>query len=697
MDRHSELRVHGVSGTPPRDMLYTDPVSYDQDSRLARVYQRSLDRSDVKAFHWGSLTAGRSVTSLWILLSPFALANVAGWMTVTANTWTRAFGRLAGMALTALFVVQVSHMALDIPYDALARRGDGTQPVLVAALFLAIAVVLVGGLGLLATQSHFQRHTLLERIRAVFSPRPRHLLPPIYWDTTPPPQQWDDPARGTALVRDQMWQVQGLLYRLIRLHLATVMGTLTVVVAYGLDAPGLELTAELTLVAVAAAVLLTTWAPRRRLVIRLTAVAPLAGLGLVAWAFLALLAADLDADSLSASGETTFVAAVSFGAAAALALFGEWGASYRTRGLGAFTVGWNALGVLAVAAFVGASLGLTGALMVEDWTGSAPGGESPILEMGGAWTSVAMLGLAGLLALIGLFLRRRPLAGQDTLAGHEEAAPESPLRRIVLRLPWLLGPIGVYGLVMGVVAWASACTWPARCDATRLPDWDLVWSTGMTVDLFGLTFELGRLTGWTKLLMVVSPALLIFRSIVGGLLKGQETRRKVSILWDVASFWPRWHHPLGPIAYSPHAVLQLGDEIAARRPDILAAHSQGSLIAAVAVAHLPAHVDAPALLTYGSQLGALYPGMFPSVGVDDLVEEVKLRVGGRWINLWRRSDPIGGQYVPVLGSANWYVDTGSGHSYYELAPEYCAARLSLLAGGTTRPTDQEMADCWESG
>jgi hypothetical protein len=26
LDRIRELRVHGVSGTPPREMLYTDPI-----------------------------------------------------------------------------------------------------------------------------------------------------------------------------------------------------------------------------------------------------------------------------------------------------------------------------------------------------------------------------------------------------------------------------------------------------------------------------------------------------------------------------------------------------------------------------------------------------------------------------------------------------------------------------------------------
>jgi hypothetical protein len=87
--------------------------------------------------------------------------------------------------------------------------------------------------------------------------------------------------------------------------------------------------------------------------------------------------------------------------------------------------------------------------------------------------------------------------------------------------------------------------------------------------------------------------------------------------------------------------------------------------------------------------------MFPSVGVEALVEVVKARIGGLWINLWRRSDAIGGQYVEGLGPANWHVNTGSGHSRYELTPEFCQARTSLLLGSTVRPRQQDLIDCWD--
>ena len=73
-----ELRVHGVSGTPPSNLLFSEPVTYDQGWDLAIVFEPNRDDWDVKAFHWGSLTSKSSLTALWILLAPFAMADVAG-------------------------------------------------------------------------------------------------------------------------------------------------------------------------------------------------------------------------------------------------------------------------------------------------------------------------------------------------------------------------------------------------------------------------------------------------------------------------------------------------------------------------------------------------------------------------------------------------------------------------------------------
>lgn len=128
---------------------------------------------------------------------------------------------------------------------------------------------------------------------------------------------------------------------------------------------------------------------------------------------------------------------------------------------------------------------------------------------------------------------------------------------------------------------------------------------------------------------------------------------------------------------------------------MLAAHSQGSLIAAVALCLDPGDRAPGVFVTYGSQLGDLYPTLFPAVGLDTLVAEVTTQVEGRWLNLWRGSDAIGGQVVESLGTRNWEVSTGKGHSLYELTPEFCAARNAVLTGDLARPADPDLARCWE--
>ncbi|MGB7860789.1 MAG: hypothetical protein WBM90_09855, partial [Acidimicrobiia bacterium] len=258
------------------------------------------------------------------------------------------------------------------------------------------------------------------------------------------------------------------------------------------------------------------------------------------------------------------------------------------------------------------------------------------------------------------------------------------------------GFAGAYGIAAGVTAVVGACESFTDCDPVRLAP-GLSEPTGWTVDLLGFSFDLGTPVGVAKLLVVVVPAVLIFRSIVGGLLSGEDSRRKVGILWDLGSFWPRWFHPLGPPAYSPYAVTRLEETLREKNTQVLAAHSQGSLISAVALHHVPQNAVPLAFLTYGSQLGILYRRLFPSVGFEELTVEIQKRLGNRWVNLWRRSDPIGGQLIPELGIANWHLMTGFGHSQYELAPEYCAAREAGLSGDLEPPGYPDLVDCWERG
>ena len=154
-------------------------------------------------------------------------------------------------------------------------------------------------------------------------------------------------------------------------------------------------------------------------------------------------------------------------------------------------------------------------------------------------------------------------------------------------------------------------------------------------------------------------------------------RRSIGALWDVATFWPRAVHPLAPPCYAERAVPEIADRImllAGREasyhaaagevglerthgltvpsgPVLLTGYSQGSIIAPAVVAQLPAAVqEEVALLTLACPVRRLYGRAFPAYfGLDQLtalgrrlgVTGIPGQAGGRWKNLYRKTDFIG--------------------------------------------------------
>lgn len=641
-------------------------MTYDQGWDLAKLFETNRDDWDVKAYHWGSLTSKSSLTAFWILLAPFAMANVAGWMSESPNLWTRIWVRVGGLSLTGIFFAQVTNMALDIPL------ATGTSPTAVRWLFSAACVLLVGGIGWLSTQSSFKPLGFGERIRHLFSPTLR-AMNPLMKDP-----EWDDPALFDGVAGPRMWSVHSIVHRLRRIHLTFGMAVLSLVVGRVMESPPLTVTA--LVVAGSTMVLLAFTAgptAASKLVLAATAVSSLIGVALLAWALVLLSPGEMAAP-LNVSDDLTYEIALVLGIAAGLGLLGELVTSRFRRG-------WVSLGLLAMAALVGGTYGLTGAMLVETYLSEATT-TAKTFDTGAAFVTVGMAGLVLTLALTFAVVTLVPGTGSEG----------SRMRRGVSRARTVLAVAGVYGVLVGAAAVILSCRGDVPGCSQRniaMPEWVIEDPTNMTV-LFGLPFDPASLLGWAKISMVAVPAVLIIRSIGGGLLNGQDSRRRVGILWDLGSFWPRWFHPLGPPAYGPYAVTRLQTVMSEVKPDVLAAHSQGSLIAAVALCLADEDTAPGLLLTYGSQLGDLYPSLFPAVGLDHLVEAVSQQMEDRWLNLWRSSDVIGGQVVERLGTRNWEVITGSGHSLYELTPEFCAARKAYLSGDLDRPADRDMSDCW---
>ncbi len=247
---------------------------------------------------------------------------------------------------------------------------------------------------------------------------------------------------------------------------------------------------------------------------------------------------------------------------------------------------------------------------------------------------------------------------------------------------------------------------------------------------------------WTRLVAALSLYVALGMSLVLVLVASQvrrseSARRGLGVLWDLTTFWPRAAHPLAPPCYAERVVPELCTRAqwALDRPEsraadatvILSGHSQGSLIVTAVACRLRG-LARVRLVTYGSQVRALYGRVFPSVvgsrqlgyvptdGAATLSDawpdaptpgsrpqpgppggdHLRSRLGDQthWRNLFRRTDPLGYRVysdldgvldvptceVPVVeaGDAGPQVMT---HSGYQHTIEY----RRVLAAWTGEP------------
>lgn len=138
----TELRIHGVSGTPPDGMLGHPHPKLVAGDEVAGFYRRwwpggppSAKDADVEeqrrreAYSWGGLTSGAGSRALWLLLLPFMLLNVAFYMTPRPPIQDRGKGssvrsllrkvsaavqRLLALTLTGSLVLSAIGVATDL-------------------------------------------------------------------------------------------------------------------------------------------------------------------------------------------------------------------------------------------------------------------------------------------------------------------------------------------------------------------------------------------------------------------------------------------------------------------------------------------------------------------------------------------------------------------------------------------------------
>lgn len=265
------------------------------------------------------------------------------------------------------------------------------------------------------------------------------------------------------------------------------------------------------------------------------------------------------------------------------------------------------------------------------------------------------------------------LAQDDQIPERDRATAEQARRSAAFlhRAERLLDSVGAITavLALGLIA----------LSATGRPPWD-VWAwTGHIA---------------TLAMYVVAGLGLALIYLASQMRRSIDARRGVGVLWDLTTFWPRAAHPLAPPCYAERVVPELhtrvrwalhGPDGTARNVVVLSGHSQGSAILAAVVSRLSrTELSRVRVITYGSQIRAFYGRVFPQVfgpdpigyvptpgptllgkafpdagtsdppptsysipagpvdhwGDQPLLTRVFL-AGGDWVNLFRRTDPLG--------------------------------------------------------
>ncbi|WP_369138886.1 alpha/beta-hydrolase N-terminal domain-containing protein [Modestobacter versicolor] len=687
--RTVELRVHGVSGTPPGAVLgapVTVQVAGDSLGRFLRPASGAgrplpaADGQEVEAYHWGLFTSGSLTQALWFLLLPFGLVNAAFFMLPAgpprwARTLAAAVLRVLGLTLTAVFVLGVVHVLVD----ALAWQGPGDgDPV-----WLGLAAL--GCLAVLGTVTLLGRHRL---------PPP----PPGQDGALPAPDD-DAVRRLTRLAERQFYVREPDAPLLRRLHLAA--GGLVVALPFAdmrRDGPGAVTvwTVGLALAgcALAVALLHDSRGEVRRLLGTRGPLPPSEDVGAASRAWEVLTAV-----LLAVSGLAVAVAVVR-------ALRDTPPQRGLLPGLSGFTFvlllcGLVALVVLFCLVETLARAARRAAEAVEaDSPDGVPAPFRPYAGGTAAWVVATLAVFVGIGFSVGLSYATSWLLGR---LGERVTLPEVHER---VAYSW-----GVAACLVLLLAGAAACwRWlaagairtevradfgvppagpgpvPQLVDPAVRGTWlgrlkEQVGWVGALFAAVGALLSLGVAAefrpgrgasdvvppplGWLSERaddgagpVLVPVGIVLLSVFAAGLLRAgrgalfsADRRRVLNVVWDVVAFWPRETHPIAPPPYSQRAVRDLADRVTwhlrhgADRV-LLAGHSQGSLICVAALLRVPAELHGRiALVTHGSQLRHSYARAFPGYVNAPLLRWVLGRLDDRWVSLYRDTDPIGG---PVL-------------------------------------------------
>ncbi|SCE72011.1 hypothetical protein GA0070607_0756 [Micromonospora coriariae] len=655
-----ELRVHGVSGASAAqvlDLRQVTQVAGDRSGGFYRPRPRSSETGGARgvtleAYRWGDLPSGTVArTVALVFLLPFMLANVAIWMRPAnpgSEAMVKSLCRVLALTLTAFYVLAIAGVALDL----VAWRCMATPRCLAGRSWLSW----LGG------------HPTGLRL-AVLALVPAAAIGVIWRASNRPGRTFDAFRAPDRAVSDHplgavgQWDAEPLVGRLRSIHVAAAFATLDLTLLAARAATGASgVTVALAVVTgavLAACVALLCTPP---LIDRGTADRRLDGVTRTLRTIAIILTVVVVAHVLTsrapwraggglpaydATLAWLFVTQTTLLAALGVVLL--WRRDRRRDvtplyGLGALVIAATAVS-LAVAYSAELVYRVSDFLDRDLSTGVGIATGSPrayTWAIYGFFRAVLItLIVAGLMILISRRGRYRAAAA-IVARDYPDAPPHTEprlrqVRQAIARARFTenLVPLAVvYSCLAGL---GTATTSIGLLEL--FPSDVIERNVGVPGDVvtFGIAF--GSWLIAAIILSLIIAGVFAYRSV--------PFRRHVGVLWDLGTFWPRAAHPFAPPCYSERAVPELARRItylvSRGNAVLLTGHSHGSVLLAATVLQLPPQVGSRvALLTHGSPLRRLYGRLFPAYIDDAALREIGDRVGWRWVNLWRDTDPIGG-------------------------------------------------------
>jgi hypothetical protein len=613
----TELRVHGVAGTPPEAVLQHPHAEQVAGNRDAGFFRRWWEGESVsedsprrrrEAYSWGGLTSGDNLRALWLLLLPFMLLNVAFYMSPyrrppepdgrpravvvgerVLDRFSAGVQRLLALSFTATFTLTAIAVAMDLvgwQCAAAPTVGDvcgtswlswldrpGLQPGQQVAIAALLPLAVVGLLWWLAGAT-WDRY---ERVKP----------PPS--DTTVRPVEVRTPLEDRA-----MWNGRGPVRRLRAVHVATGLALPGVFALAPVRSGGtpwwLVLLALLGFLLAMVAAVAHPGIARRERPTTAGAVQEKSGERRSPFRLLPWCAVGLTALGLAVAATTAETAPVTG------------------------TLPWM-VGTLQwlFAAQAGLLLLLLVACLLLTWrarkASRRAGNEFPVREEGDepvevrwAWRGLAMPSIA-LLAWVlaggfsaGTVLRTAQTLGTPVAPGYLGSDPY-PLV-VPLAYQWLAAAafaLAVVAVLTALLVWRRLRRWkqmqraveeaygaPATSNDGRTAQIARAWAqaseltgelrralgfllavTAVVVAVSGVAFLLDKRVLVAERWVVTAGNTVLSLFVLGLLWVGRQAyrnpaqRRTVGIVWDLGTFWPRAVHPLAPPCYAERAVPDL--------------------------------------------------------------------------------------------------------------------------------------------